>query len=336
MVSLVRSCSRVFSGCSPACSSRALISPSTSLRAKPLHVAPILGQQRFATTVFNVKPRPGQAGAEQTLFVVGLNENKFFGQDGAEEGLKLLERIADHGVDGTQYNLLLGMSEREMAELEKENKVKQNRLTPSRELEGRTFGEFIPIVQASMVDRRPRKAVGRLLKITQGHVSWQLWRHPREAVKLYWTYWQRKNYKDVALRKFWMERLPTCAYAYFMEVSHLIAFRATSQMVGAFGQEKPTTWVLVVSNQLFEPTVERLTELLDNTAASKFESEDFARHLREQASELCVDAPDFTPLLIFFYVGFPVLVLQTGWLAIQWLYSYIGVTEMVMPPEFRE
>merc|ERR1740123_2101757 len=80
--------------------------------------------RNFATTVFNVKPRPGEVGAEQTLFVVGLNEGKFFGQDGAEEALKLLERIAEHGPQGSEYNLLLGLSDRDLAQLEADHKVK--------------------------------------------------------------------------------------------------------------------------------------------------------------------------------------------------------------------
>merc|ERR1711920_698103 len=150
-----------------------------------------------------------------------------------------------------------------------------------------------------MVDRRPRRALGRGLKITQGHVAWQLWRHP-------------------------------------MEVSQLVAVRATSAMVGAFGQEKENTWVLVVSNQFFEPTVERLTQILDASASVKFSSEDFARHLREQATELCVDAPDFTPLLIFVYLGLPVAVLHFSLLAIQRILQELKLTEMVLPPEHRD
>ncbi|CAE7155675.1 unnamed protein product, partial [Symbiodinium pilosum] len=68
-------------------------------------------------------------------------------------------------------------------------------LTPSRQLEGITHCEMIPIMQAGMVDKRPRKSVGREVYIDQVHVAWMLWSHPREALRVYWAYWRRKNYK---------------------------------------------------------------------------------------------------------------------------------------------
>jgi len=107
-------------------------------------------------------------------------------------------------------------------------------------------------------------------------------------------------------------------------------------MVSAHNAGKPTTWVLVVSNQFFEPTVERLSEILDSKAPEKFESADFQRHMREQAWELNVDAPDFTPMLMFVYAAMPILLVQFIALAVQSAINQSGVIEELMPPERRD
>ena len=272
----------------------------------------------FATNAFTVPSR--DSTPEQTLFVVGLNEGKFFGQDSAEEALKLVERIAQHN---SEYTLLLGVPERRLAEMEEFHKVgrcvcvcflggypfwggvqsetnreshflgvlrkdththtawisisflvslknlnlflatglflskerkselhgglplpfpqvKQQRLTPSRELEGSLHCEMIPIMQAGMVDKRPRKAVGRSVYTDQTHVAYMLWKQPREAVRVYWAFWRRKQYKDLEARKFWSKYFPVASRCYFEERAQIIAIRATEHVMALRKQNSGT------------------------------------------------------------------------------------------------
>ena len=96
------------------------------------------------------------------------------------------------------------------------------------------------VTEAGMVDKRPRKSVGRstftdqvgykrLTHIgrTEAHVAYMLWNRPREARKLYWAVWRRNLYKaglhlpyvsfvlkpwqDAEARKFWSKHFPVWA-----------------------------------------------------------------------------------------------------------------------------
>jgi len=291
-------------------------------------------QARHATTVFNVRPPPDQGKGEQTLFVVGLNEGKFFGQDGSEEALKLLERIVEN--QGANYNLLFSLTEREWKEMEADHPSKQGKLTPSRTLEGTRNCEFVPVMQAGQIDKCGRRALGRLLKTTQNHVAWQLFKHPRECIKLWWLFWRRKEYKNAALREFWMKNMPTCAYTYYEEYAELVVIRTVELMMGAHNQGKAQNWVLVTSNEFYSPIVERLTKILDEEASEKFQSKDFPRHLRERATELCIDVPDLVPVLVFIYLGLPLLGLQTLVFIIENLWEWSGVEDQIIMKVDRE
>eukprot|EP00933_Yihiella_yeosuensis_P039482 TRINITY_DN33528_c0_g1_i1.p1 TRINITY_DN33528_c0_g1~~TRINITY_DN33528_c0_g1_i1.p1 ORF type:complete len:332 (+),score=55.69 TRINITY_DN33528_c0_g1_i1:72-1067(+) len=270
------------------------------------HSSPLQsGSAAFATTAFTV---PAHNNApELTLFVVGLNSGKFFGQDGAEEGLKLVEHVASHSPE---YTLLFGLSERDLAFLEEDHKVTRGRLTPSRELEGKRLCEHVPLIQAGMVDKRPRRALDRSLKITQNHVSVLLWKNPREAVQIYWAYWKRKKYTDAARKKFWKEYFPESGHAYFEDRAELITIRAVEHLAAQRKQGLGNTAVLTVNNELYELVVVALGKLLDKEDPGKLTSQEFLRELRRAASEICADAPDLTPLLVFVYGIMPVIVLQ--------------------------
>jgi len=270
----------------------------------------------FATTAITV-PERGSA-PEQTLFVVGLNKRKFFGQDGAEEGLKLLERIAEHNAE---YQLLFGLTEKELAEIEAEYKVKHRKLTPSRELEGVNHCEVIPIVQAGMVDNRPRRALDRELRITQSHVAWLLWQHPREAVKGYLAYWQLSKHVDAERCRFWSEQFPICANAYFEERAELVAIRAVETLIIERVQGRKGTTVLIVNNELFGLVQERLKMILDVDAPEKLGASDFRKALRDRGNELCLLVLDLTPVLLGIYVGLPLLLLHQGALFIEYLFT---------------
>jgi len=271
------------------------------------------GRRGFSTAAFTV-PAQGDA-PEQALFVVGLNEGKFFGQDGAEEGLKLLERIADHDP---KYHLLFGLTDTELREMEEEFKVEKRKLTPSRELEKERNCEFIPLMQAGMVDNRPRLAIGRALRTTQAHVAWRLWKQPREAVKLYWAFWRRKKYKDAERCSFWSKHFPLSARAYFEDRADLVAIRAVEHLVARRLQGQQGTALVIVNNELFSAVVNRLGLFLDKDAANKLGSPELSRQLRDHAGELCADVPDLTSLLVFVYIGIPLLLLQQGYLALEY------------------
>jgi len=259
----------------------------------------------FATTAFTV---PAQNSTpEQTLFVAGLNEGKFFGQDGAEEALKMVERIADHSP---KYTLLFGIPERRYENLEQDHRTKDGRLTPSRQLEGIRHCEMIPIMQAGMVDKCPRKPIGRSVYTDQVHVAWMLWTHPREALKVYWAFWRRKNYKDRESCKFWMTHFPASAPMFFEERAHIIAIRAIEHIMELRKQDLSHATVLVVNNDIYDLVVSQLTEYMGKDAAEKFNSQDFLRQLRDNADHLCQDVIDLTPLLVFVYGILPLCVAQ--------------------------
>lgn len=282
----------------------------------------------FATTAFTV-PAKGPS-EEQTLFVVGLNSGKFFGQDSAEEGLKLLERVAEHNA---KYNVLVDLTTRELSDIETENAVKKGRLTPSRELEGFRNCEFIPILQASMVDGRPRAALGRSLQVDQAAVTTVLWKTPREALNLYWAFWQRKNKKDAARRKFCQQHFPKAASAYFEERAETVAIRATEQMALTYQKGWKGTSVLVVSNELYEPVVQHLRLLLDAKSSERFGSDDFVNHLRERATVLLQEKRDATALLVVAYLGMPFLLAQFVYLSIEYQINRSGIVDQLLPPE---
>jgi len=259
--------------------------------------------------------------------VVGLNEGKFFGQDSAEEGLKLLEHVANNSPE---YTLLFGLSERDMGILEEDYKVVKGRLTPSREIEGKRFCEHVPIMQAGMVDKRPRRGIGRSIKTTQNHVAWQLWKKPLEAVKIYWAYWRRKHYKDAASRKFWAQHFPASSYCYFEEQAHLIAIRATEHIAASRKQGPSSSTVLAVNNEIYDLVVDRLGELIDKDAPDKLGSQDFSRNLRDNATELCADVPDLTPLLIFVYLVAPLLSAQFVYMGIAYYVKKAKILDDVL------
>lgn len=267
---------------------------------------------------------------EQTLFVVGLNRGKFFGQDGAEEGLKLLERVADHHPE---YNLLFGINAKELDSLEENYKVKGGRLTPSRDLALVENGEVVPIMQAGVVDKRPREALGRALKTTQGHVAWRLWRNPREAIRLYRAFWKRKGHEDAARFRFWSEHLPMASHVYFGETSELIAIRAIEHLMAERHKGRGGATVLTVRNEVFSSVAERCGHYLTEEMVEASASPNFSKELQQNASALTKDVPDMTPLLVLIYCGFPLLVLHQVCLFCEYLYVR-GVVEQSNGQEY--
>jgi len=276
----------------------------------------------FATAAFTVKAK--DPAPEQTLFVVGLNEGKFFGQDSAEEALKLLEHVAEHSPE---YTLLFGLADKRLAELEEDHQVKKGRLTPSRELEGRRFCEMVPVLQAGMVDKRPRRAVGRSPYTDQSHVAWVLWKNPREAVNIYWAYWRRHQYKDIAQRKFWTKHFPASAPCYFEERAHIIAIRATEHITACRKQGLGSSSVLVVNNDIYDLVITHLGSFLGKDAPEKLGTQEFSRMLRDDADHLCTDVLDLTPLLVFTYGVFPFLIFHFFFLGGNYYLNKAGIIE---------
>jgi hypothetical protein len=270
------------------------------------------------------------SSSDQTLFIVGLNKGKFFGQDGAEEGLKLLERVADHHPE---YHLLFGLNEKELDRLEEDHQVKGGRLTPSRDLAQAENGEAVPIMQAGMVDKRPRRALGRALKTTQGHVAWRLWRNPREVLRLLLVFWRRKQFKDAVSFKFWSENLPLSAHVYYGESAELIAIRTTEHLIAERQKGSPGSTVLTVRSEVFASVAERCRHYLNEDAVEMLADSKFQEELKQNASYLCKDVPDMTPLLVLIYAGLPILLLHQVVLFCEYLYV-IGVERQSTGQEF--
>lgn len=287
----------------------------------------------FSTAAFTL-PAHNQA-PEQTLFVVGLNEGKFFGQDGAEEGLKLLERVADHHKE---YEVLFGLNEKELARLEDDYRVRNNRLTPSRDLEGVTFGEVVPVMQASIVDKAKRRAMGRPLKTTTSHVAWMLWKHPREALRLYWAYWKRNEVKDAARRKRFEPYFPNASYAYFDERAQVIAINSLERLLAVRANGRQGTFVLVLGNDIFEIVAQNLRDMLGEDGLRKLltPNSPFLKELRERATHLRADVPDLTPVLIFVYACIPILIGQFLYLGTRHYIHETGAWERFWDGERRD
>mmetsp|Transcript_89758 Transcript_89758/g.159573 ORF Transcript_89758/g.159573 Transcript_89758/m.159573 type:complete len:324 (-) Transcript_89758:22-993(-) len=305
--------------------SKALQQAPYALTPRPTLACSLSGRATFATSAYTV-PSKGST-PEQTLFVVGLNEGKFFGQDSAEEALKLVEHVA---TASPEYTLLFGISEPELTELESDHKVKSGRLTPSRELEGKMLAEHVPIVQAGMVDKRPRRAVGRNEQTTKSHVSYLLWTHPREAVNVYWAYWRRKQYKDIEKRKFWSKTFPVSATAYFEERAALIAIRATEHVAALRAQESRNSTVLVVNNDIYDLVLQELNDMLGKDATEKLNTQKFSRKLRERAGDLCQDILDLWPLLFFIYFMVPLTIVHWFVLGADYYIKKSGVIDELL------
>jgi len=316
--------------CAHAAGSAGGISPPLRSRARDrLAWAPRRG---FATAVFTV-PANGRA-REQSLFVVGLNEGKFFGQDGAEEGLKLLERIAGHNQS---YELLLGMTDKELKEIEKEHTVKDKRLTPSRDLEGKRNCEFIPLIQAATVDKCKRRPVGRSKKATQVHTAAALFQNYGECVKLYWLFWRRKEHRDAAQWRFWSRQLPRSSRVYFDEWAELVAIRATEQLAALRAKGQGDVVVLAVKSNFYGCVVEELGRLLNQDAKQLLNTPEFSHRLRIRAAELSRDMIDVSALLVFIYLGLPWLALHGSYLLLDNLLARHRVGEQVFgAPEQRD
>jgi hypothetical protein len=274
--------------------------------------------RNFASTAITIKP-PGPSVKEQTLFVVGLNRGKFFGQDGAEEGLKLLERVADHSPE---YSLLFGLTEQDLDTLEEEYVVQGSRLTPSRELVAVRNGEFVPMVQAAMVDKRPRQALARPLRTTQGHVAWRLWKNPSECLRLFKLVRRRKEFKDAALYKFWSENLPLASQVYFAETADLIAIRTVEHLIANRQNGVGGCTILIVNSELFGVLVERLKSYVADDATLQIGDPKLSEQLQKHAMDLTKDVPDMTPLLVLIYLGIPLLALHQLALFCEYLYTF--------------
>lgn len=258
---------------------------------------------------------------ECPIFVVGINEGKFFGQDGVEEGLKLIERVAEHDPN---YQLLFSISERDLKDIEEQYPVKDKRLTPCRELESERNCEFISFVQAGVLDQRPRRALGRSLRTTQHHVAFQLWGNSREAIKV-WRYgylrYVRERYKDAERYKFWISRFPAAGSAFFNDRAEVIAIRLLEHTLAEHSRGQHGTQIVIVSNDLYGLVVNHLRALLGDDAKAKYGDTDFSKTLRERATYLCRELPDLTPFLVFVYAGLPMVVLHFFYLAGEYYFN---------------
>lgn len=266
--------------------------------------------KRFAATAFTISG--SGKDDEQVLFVVGLNEGKFYGPDGSEEALKLLEQIVEHTP---QYNLLFGLDEVALGMIKEDHKVTR-KLTPSRNLESHLNCEFIPIVQAGMIDKRPLHAVDRSHAITQGRVSSYLWKNWHEIPNLFPAIWRRKEFKDVKKREFYTKLFPNTVVTNYDERAEFIALRTLEFLINERNSKGTGTTVLTVPNDLFSIVAKRLRELLGDDPAGTLGDLKFEEALREGTGVLSKEVPDVTPIFITLAVMVPILLIANIYFAV--------------------
>lgn len=270
----------------------------------------------FATSAYSVKA--SGTFQEQSVFLIGLNEGKFFGQDSAEEGLKLMEKVSDYDPE---YELGIGLSETHFQVIEEDHKVTGKKLTPSRDLESSRDCEFIPLIQAAMVDRRPRRALSRDIRFDQARVSWKLWQNPRETVNLYWAIWRRKSYKNAESYRFWSKHFPISADAYFGQRAELISLRAFEQISHMRRRGQGKTLIVAVSNDIFGLVHERLNSMLGQDASERLASPEHMRTVNDRAAELCKGYHDISAFILFVYFFLPFFVLRNLYPPLEYYYN---------------
>mmetsp|Transcript_58374 Transcript_58374/g.107757 ORF Transcript_58374/g.107757 Transcript_58374/m.107757 type:complete len:319 (+) Transcript_58374:115-1071(+) len=262
----------------------------------------------FATAVFNL-PQTKSSAREQVLFLLGLNEKKFFGKDSSEEGLKLLERIAEHD---SKYHLLLGVPPLTLEHVTKNHLVKDRRLTSSRKLEAEVYGEMIPLLQASMLDSRPRFALDRPKRITAERLALELSKLPREGARVYWAWFKRNTHKDAMMYEFWSKHFPVCSEAYFNQRAEHIALSALEHIVETRAKGHSGSALLVVNNDIYALVTEVLQREL--AADAKLDSSDCKTRRQKKLKELSEERFEgregqLVFHVLFIYVGIPGLVL---------------------------
>eukprot|EP00403_Amphidinium_massartii_P043959 CAMPEP_0178438624 /NCGR_PEP_ID=MMETSP0689_2-20121128/35695_1 /TAXON_ID=160604 /ORGANISM="Amphidinium massartii, Strain CS-259" /LENGTH=314 /DNA_ID=CAMNT_0020061045 /DNA_START=35 /DNA_END=975 /DNA_ORIENTATION=+ len=264
-------------------------------------------QRRFATTVFNIPPSK-PSSQEQVLFLLGLNEKKFFGRDSSEEGLKLLERIAEHDA---QYTLLLGISPALLKHVEANHAVKDRRLTSSRKLEKEEGGELIPLIQASSIDSRPKVALDRPRKITGERLCQRLCYTPSEGRHIYWAWFSMRQYRDAAKYEFWHKYFPTVSLPYFEQRAEHIALKAIEHLATQRAKGREGSALLVVGNDLYALVAEVLKKELTGDPSDALSSKELAKYRQERLLDLDTERHQIEPLLVhtmFIYVVVPGLI----------------------------
>jgi len=262
--------------------------------------------RHFATTVYNLPPTRS-AAQEQVLFLLGVNEKKFFGKDSSEEGLKLLERIAEHD---SRYHLLLGLPPLTLEHLHKTYPVKNGRLSSSRTLEADLYGELIPLLQASALDERPKFALDRPKRTTAERILLKLTTMPREGLRVYWAWFKRNKYKDAASYEFWHKNFPVCSEAGFEQRAEHIALKALQHIVDQRAKGHSSSALLVVNNDIYALVAAVLRKELAVDAA--LDSSERTSQRTAQLQELTGEKFPLQPLVFhvaFIYFGLPALLL---------------------------
>jgi len=269
--------------------------------------APHGESRRFASSFFRVKA-PEKGAHEHAFFVIGIDRNKFFGQDAAEEGLKLLERLVEQDP---HYHLVFGLTNASLSQIQDTHHPNNRRLTPSRELENKVHGEFVPLVQAGIIDERPRTAVARDNSLRSNRTCWELLMRPREAVHAYWALWQWKKHVNAQGREFWLRHFPAAANAYFNESAEAIAIQAVDYVANRYRTGKSGSTVLFVNNDVFAPCVEHLERYLGGSpqeVVARVNDENLKRELQARADMIrtvMTAHPSPFAYLLFIYAGIP-------------------------------
>lgn len=175
------------------------------------------------------------------VHLVGLKERQFYGEDGSETALNMLKN--------TEGPLYVGIPDEEIQYVQPPKDAR--RIQPIKEIEHVAYSEFIPPIQAAILEKRTVKGVDRRASLTVACVAMETFFAPREAMKVWKHIFinsEHKMKKDDAFRAHFQLHFPHISRAYLDDRAELMA---VSMLLDVGEQEA----VLVVPLSLY-PLVE--------------------------------------------------------------------------------
>eukprot|EP00397_Hematodinium_sp_SG-2012_P062570 GEMP01084728.1.p1 GENE.GEMP01084728.1~~GEMP01084728.1.p1 ORF type:complete len:255 (+),score=41.97 GEMP01084728.1:185-949(+) len=218
--------------------------------------------------------------------LVGLKQGVFYGPDGSETALSVLRH-----TDGPLY---VGLPEYEVSGMHPPET--NRRIQPIKEIEKMDHREFIPPVQASVLEKRKVRALDRQVSVTVARVAMEGLKAPLESIKI-WKHVGFKSYhklkKDDAFRAHFQLHFPRMSHVYFNERAELISVSLLLDV----GEEDT---VVVVPLSLYPLVEEYIRRHRDSTTAEL-----------SKIKENLMHNPGHTESIVaLLYVGIPLLILN--------------------------
>eukprot|EP00397_Hematodinium_sp_SG-2012_P063225 GEMP01086928.1.p1 GENE.GEMP01086928.1~~GEMP01086928.1.p1 ORF type:complete len:245 (+),score=41.00 GEMP01086928.1:185-919(+) len=208
--------------------------------------------------------------------LVGLKQGVFYGPDGSETALSVLRH-----TDGPLY---VGLPEYEVSGMHPPET--NRRIQPIKEIEKMDHREFIPPVQASVLEKRKVRALDRQVSVTVARVAMEGLKAPLESIKVILCIFQ-----PVLLRLNMAWRRPLTEY--FNERAELISVSLLLDV----GEEDT---VVVVPLSLYPLVEEYIRRHRDSTTAEL-----------SKIKENLMHNPGHTESIVaLLYVGIPLLILN--------------------------